>query len=217
MARIHHIAVEGWPLISLTGIGAAWLLYAGHWLTGVPLLVLSGVLAYCFREPVRKVPADPLGVVSPVDGRVVSIERAYDRHLDREALRVVVRMNLSGPYAVRSPIEGKVMKQWLPGEVKERKGDYAQWIQTDEQDDVALVAQGLRRLIFRPRCYSAAGQRIGQGQRCGFIHFGTRVEVLLPANSRIMVHDGSEVLAGEDVLAHLVHAGADKQIRESTV
>lgn len=217
MARTHYIAAEGWPLIAAAGMLAAWMIHAGHWLLAAPVLALAGALAYCYREPPRRVSSDPLGVVSPVDGRVVGIARGCDRYLGREAQRVVLRMNGLGSYAVRSPIEGRIMQQWLPGEVQERKGNYAQWIQTDEGEDVALVAQGRHWLIFRPRCYSAAGQRIGQGQRCGFIHFGTLVEVSLPADSRIMVHEGGEVRAGVDVLARLVHAPADNQSRETTL
>jgi phosphatidylserine decarboxylase len=56
-----------------------------------------------------------------------------------------------------------------------------------------------------PRCYLQLGQRTGQGQRCGYVPFGSRVEVLLPAGIRVRVTVGDVVRAGSDVIATLVH------------
>jgi len=82
---------------------------------------------------------------------------------------------------------------------------YAQWIQSDEKDDLVLVIEVNSRMP-RPKCYVQSGERIGQGQRCGFIRFGSRVDVLIPVTSRISVSVGDDVLAGSDIIATLVHA-----------
>ena len=93
----------------------------------------------------------------------------------------------------------------LPISADERSISYAQWIQSDEKDDVLLIIETSRR-SSRPKCYVQSGERIGQGQRCGFIRFGSQVDVLVPVSSRVSVSVGDDVLAGSDIIATLVHA-----------
>ena len=62
-----------------------------------------------------------------------------------------------------------------------------------------------RVLPRRPHCYVQSGERIGQGQRCGFMSFGARLEVYVPTNSRIDIEVGERVRAGESVIAHFIH------------
>ena len=81
---------------------------------------------------------------------------------------------------------------------------FAQWIQSDEQDNVVMAVKSATS-IYRPRCYSRSGDRIGQGQRCGFIPFAAVVQVNVPESSRIEVKIGDVVRGGSDTLATLVH------------
>lgn len=81
---------------------------------------------------------------------------------------------------------------------------FAQWIQSDEQDDVVMAVKPSAKW-FRPLCYAHSGDRIGQGQRCGIIPFGALVEVSVPENSRLNVKVGDHVRAGSDTIATLVH------------
>ena len=81
---------------------------------------------------------------------------------------------------------------------------FAQWIQSDEQDNVVMAVKSATG-IFKPRCYSHSGDRIGQGQRCGFIPFTAVVHVSVPASSRVEVKIGDIVRGGSDTLATLIH------------
>lgn len=170
-------------------------------LCSIPFCLLALLLVYLYRDPARKIPASPLGVVSPIDGQVTLIERTTDTLLEREALLIVIVMSPLGPYVVRSPTEGKVMRQWRRSSVQ----GYGQWVQTDEQDDVLFVMQP-RALSGRLVCRVSAGERIGQGARCGILRFGKEVSLYLPSNSVVNVKKGDRVLAGEDILACLVHS-----------
>ena len=58
--------------------------------------------------------------------------------------------------------------------------------------------------VPKPHCYAHSGERIGQGQRCGFFRFGTQVDVLVPESSRIDVKVADKVLAGTGIIATLV-------------
>lgn len=212
--RYPLIAREGWTWILAT-ILSALIIHLMYGMLSVPLWLLVLVLLFLFRDPARKVPAVPLGIVSPVDGKIVAVDTVSDTYLGRQALRISIKMSFTSVYSAHSPMEGKVLKQWLgspstadagsQGKEGKQSISYAQWIQSDEKDDLVLVIETSPH-SSRPQCYAQSGERIGQGQRCGFIRFGSQVDVLIPAGSRISVSVGDEVLAGSDIIATLVHA-----------
>src|SRR3989442_14973659 len=59
------------PLLA-TMAAAFWLRWAA---AGIFLLLLTAFVAFFFRNPKRKIPADPRVIVSPADGRVGKVER----------------------------------------------------------------------------------------------------------------------------------------------
>lgn len=201
-SRYPLIAREGWLSLFLVGGAAATVLYQIGWLWSVPLWVLIGVLLFLFRDPARTVPAAPLAVVSPADGRVTLVETCHDPYLDRDARRVTIRMHPYGVFSTRSPTEGKMLE---PKRDSSTSADvpHGVWLQTDELDDLVIV---MNRGPLRnpPRCYVRFGERVGQGQRCGFITLGSTVDIYLPLNSRIKVQEGDRVHAGADVIAQLL-------------
>jgi phosphatidylserine decarboxylase len=219
--RYPLIAQEGWWLIAITAIVAGGMHLLAGWFS-LPLWLLVLVLLFLFRDPRRKVPASPLGIVSPVDGRVIAVERVHNAYLERSAICISIRMSLISVWSVHSPMEGKVMEQWLAeprriepmvlerdagvatfNQAKMTKA-YAQWIQSDEDDDVVLaIAVGSR--WRQPQCYARSGERIGQGQRCGLVRFGSQVDVLVPESSRIEVRAGDRVQGASSIIATLVH------------
>jgi phosphatidylserine decarboxylase len=189
---------------------AAGLAYSAcGWACASPLIVLAGLIAYLYREPACRVPPSPLAVVSPVHGRVTRAEPGRDPYLQRAAMTVEIRMPLLGPFVLRSPIEGRVMQQWsLPDDggpvPDDRRGRFAVWLRTDERDDVVLAMRGAlitRRLRYPMR----VGERVGQGQRCGWVRLAATAEVYLPAHSRIVVASGDALKAGSAIIATLIH------------
>ncbi len=196
---------EGWLYASVLLLALLLLQhFVGYsWVT-LPLWLLVALVLFLYRDPSREVPALPLAVVSPADGRVVQVEAAHDPYLDRDAIRISVQMSFWGTYTTRSPTEGKITERWTrePGGRAGRR--YGIWIRTDENDDIVLVLSQ-HSPLQQPRCYVNTGERIGQGQRCGFIRFGAQVDVYVPANSKLNVEAGQRVRAGVDVIATLVH------------
>ncbi len=202
--RYPLIAREGWLLILAVVLIAGVLHYGQHNPLEWPFWGLALGFVFLFRDPPRKVPPLPLAIVSPADGRVVSVEKVRDPYLDREAVNITLEMSFLDIYSIRSPMEGKVQQQWYPhAGVEPNTGCYAQWVQSDEKDDVVLAVSG--HGIRRPRCYIHAGERIGQGQRCGLVRFGSRLQVFVPENSQLKVKSGERVRAGTSVLANLTH------------
>ncbi|MCK5640019.1 MAG: phosphatidylserine decarboxylase [Gammaproteobacteria bacterium] len=206
--RYPLIAREAWLFIIPCVLAVLAALYFSATNLATIFIFLIFLLLFLFRDPQRKVSSSPLAVVSPVDGWVVSVESVQDEHLQREMLRVVIDMNNLGIYSIRSPMEGKVQRQWYAGatstEQEKLQSAYAVWVQSDEEDDVLLLLHP-STLKRSPSCYLHTGERVGQGQRCGFVLFGSRVEVVLPANSRLAVKEGERVISGSSVLGQLVH------------
>ena len=204
--RHQLIASEGHLFIAMAVILTGVASYYFGWMLMLPLWLLPLLLVFMFRDPTRKIPPKPLAVLSPVSAEVLAIENIRDGFIDRDAKKIVLGMGVFDIYSIRSPIEGKVMHQWYVDKetAVSNAPQFAQWIKTDEDDDV-LLAIYRGRVMPRPRCYMQIGERLGQGQRCGFMSFGARIEVYVPVTARIDVEVGQRLVAGEHSLAHLIH------------
>ncbi len=178
-----------------------------------PALLTLG-LAVLFRERPRRVPSLPLGVVSPCDARVVSARTVRDHWLERDSERVGLVPPWPGFGVLCSPTEGKVLDYQrctcvyrspdFYTSARHMAVSHALWIRTDEGDDVVLLVSARRRL-HRWSCAVHVGERVGQGQRCGFAMGVSRVDVLLPRPVRLAVKPHDRVRAGSDLLATLRH------------
>ncbi len=200
--RYPYFSRAGWPpFLVCAGLGFLIAHYLG-WLWSVPVWLCCGFIVYLFRDPEREIPSSPLAVVSPADGQVTTVQEVDDPYLDRQSIQLVIQMNSAGVYSTRSPVEGKILEPRNSGDGTNRP--HGVWLKTDEDDDLVVVMHR-GPLNNLPRCFVRIGERVGQGQRCGYIQMGGRVEVFLPLNSRVLVDTGSRVKAGSDVIATLVH------------
>lgn len=201
--RNPFIAREGLPFLALAGVAFGLSLRYLDVIFAVAAAMLFFVLYLVFRDPRREVPASPLGVVSPVDGRVVTVDVTDKGVFHGEANRVVIRIDSLGTYTARAPVEGKIMD--LRSVAGDQIVDYrtnALWIQTDEGDDVVLQFSGYR-FGLAPQSFVRFGERVGQGQRSAFLRLTRFAEIHLPIESRIHVKEGQVVSAGADLIGTL--------------
>lgn len=207
------ILAEGHVPIGVTAAVALAVAHLGDPLWSLPLWVLAVYLVFLFRSIEPVVPHLPLAVLSPGDGRVEEIEETTDPWLARQARRVRVRLSSPGIGVMRSPTEGCVKDFWTEARAYNATGTpvalggspncYALWVQTDEGDDVVFAISSVRP-ISRFKLYFSPGERIGQGQRSGFVYFGTFADVFVPMASNLEVGEGDAVQGGRSVLAQLV-------------
>lgn len=199
-----YFSRPGWlPFAVVAGLALViWYVFGFYW--SLPLWLVSVLVVFMFRDPERQIPSLPLAVISPADGAVSRIDTLDDPYLDRQAKRIVIDMHQLGVYSTRSPIEGKIMDIRNCALNDGNEHPHGVWIQTDEKDDVVVV-MGRGHLNSTPHCNIRIGEKVGQGQRCGFIRLGGRVELYLPESSRIGISEGAQVSAGSDVVATLVH------------
>ncbi len=205
------IAREGWPFIAIAlvvtiGIHA----WAGFGWAAFPWLIVIFMVQF-FRDPPRQVPAEVGAVLSPADGRIVSVEKARDPYLERDALKISVFMNVFNAHSNRSPVDGVVEKTWyFPG--KFFNADLAKASAENERAVIYLrtpaglnvtCVQVAGLIARRILCYVKEGQQLARGERFGFIRFGSRVDVYLPLTATPRVTVGDKVYATETVLAAL--------------
>ena len=204
------IAREGWPHV---GIAVGLALLATAFLGGWSLLfwALAVLVIQFFRDPPRAVPLQPGIAVSPADGRVLLVQKARDPYLEREALKISVFMNVFNVHSNRSPVEGVVKQRWYQGgkflkasldKSSDENERMAVWIHMDDGTEVTCV-QIAGLLARRILCYANSGDRLRRGQRYGFIRFGSRVDLYLPAGSTPRVSIGDKAIGGETVFAEL--------------
>ena len=204
--RNPFVAQEGIPFLLLAAVACV----AAVRYLDIVFAVSSGLLFVAlyllFRDPRRLLPSAPLGVVSPVDGRVVAVDQVEKGVLQGKAHRIRIEIDSFGTYTARSPVEGKIMD--LRSVAADQAVDYetnAMWVQTDECDDVVLQFMDFR-LGLAPRAIVRFGERVGQGKRCAFLRLTRYAEVHLPISSSILVEPGQIVVAGSDLIAKLLHS-----------
>lgn len=200
------MAQEGIPFL-LASILSIWLAYRyldNVWL-GLAIFVFV-LLFLIFRDPRRRIPAAPLGVVSPVDGEIASVEVVREGVLHGEAHVVTIEIDSLGTYTARCPVEGNIMD--LGSLSEEKTADYrtnALWVRTDEGDDIVLQFSGYRFGIA-PKALIRFGERLGQGSRCAYLRLTRFAEVHLPIDSQVLVQPGDRVVGGKDLLGKLPHS-----------
>ncbi|GBD44116.1 Phosphatidylserine decarboxylase proenzyme [bacterium HR40] len=205
---------EGWRFILLF-FGLS-LLFGLLWrpLFG-PGIVLTLWCAYFFRDPPRVTPLLPGAVVSPADGRVVSVTARVppaELGLGAQPLPCIsVFMSVFDVHVNRTPVPGRVVRRsYRPGRFfnaaldkasddNERQG-YV--IEDDAGRRIGLVQiAGLiaRRIVG----FAEEGTVLHPGDRIGLIRFGSRCDVYLPQGIVPRVCVGQRTVAGETVIAYL--------------
>lgn len=202
--RNPFVAGEGIPFLALT-IVAGWLAYRHlDWIFVGIAAVVFAILYLVFRDPRRQIPAAPLGVVSPVDGRVTEVETVSEGLMGKEAHRIVIRVNSLGTYTARCPAEGQINNLGAADSPSRDRDVRALWVRTDEGDDVLLRFRGYR-FGLAPRSIVRFGERLGQGARCAYLRLTRVAEVEIPSGGKVLVVPGDEVAAGRDLIARLPH------------
>ena len=210
------IAREGWPFLAIAiavafalSLTSLWLLAALAWL--VVLFILQ-----FFRDPPRTIPQQPNAVLSPADGRIVSVGTVRDPYLDRDALKISVFMNIFNAHSNRSPVDGVVANTWYhEGGFVNASLDKASvdnernalHLRTPAGVDITCVQiAGLiaRRIVFNKQL----GDTVAAGERIGLIKFGSRVDVELGPEWEILVRPGMRVAGGSSVIARRIGPGA---------
>ena len=202
------LAREGWFYIGLALFSAALTTVVFPFYVAFFFWVIAVFVLQFFRDPYRSIPQDDEAVISPADGKVIFTGLVDDPYLDRRAFKISVFMNVFSVHSNRAPVAGTVKKIWYsPGlfvnaaldKASQENERNAVWYQkSDGTDVVSVQVAGLvaRRIL----CYVKEGDDLEQGQRYGFIRFGSRVDLFLPEDFKPSVALGENVSSGTSVL-----------------
>ncbi len=202
------IAREGWPylfgLLLVALLVQFWLGLLWAW----PVWILALFVLQFFRDPPRQIPLGERLILSPADGRIVAVAPANDPWQQRSSIKISVFMNVFNVHSNRSPVNGTVREiRYHPGafvnadldKASESNERNAVIIDTPQGSLTSVQVAGLiaRRIL----CYVVPQDKLTAGQRYGFIRFGSRVDVYVPPETRILVAIGDRVKATTTVLA----------------
>lgn len=207
------LAREGWPFIGVgLGVGAVCTLVGLEGLAWAAWAFGAFSLVF-FRNPNRHVPTGDGIAVSPADGKVIAVEKAFEPHLlGEEALHIAIFLNVVNVHVNRVPVRGKVIETvYHPGRFLSATMDKC--AEENEKNHVILEcdeegARGTRVLVTqiagliarRIVNHGRVGDRYERGEPFGLIRFGSRTDVWLPAHAAPLVKVGDRVRGGVSVL-----------------
>lgn len=200
---------------ALGAAGVALLLRRFSRRLGAVGFVLAGAVAWFFREPIRVAPSRPGLVVAAADGAVSHVVLAEPpAELDLpagERLRISVFLSVFDVHVQRVPVSGVISRAvYKPGKFLSADLDKASednernslLLTTDDGHEIVCVQiAGLiaRRIV----CQVADGDKVTVGDTYGLIRFGSRVDIYVPVEARVLVEPGQRTIGGETVLAEL--------------
>jgi phosphatidylserine decarboxylase len=181
------------------------------------LLIISGIALVVFttaffRAPARSAEYAENKIFSGADGKIVAIEVVTeDEYFQDKRMLISVFMSATNVHVNFAPLSGivkyvmhhpgKYLLAWLPKSSVENERNTLV-IENPAFGEVMLrqIAGAFARRIV---CYPTAGSMVEQGKEFGIIKFGSRVDVLLPLNTKIHVALNQHVKGGVTVLASM--------------
>ena len=216
---------EGFKIISISGVALAALWVLIYYMLGVEdklwlIVILSALLLIFwffivsfFREPRRVHIHDNDLVFSPCDGRVVVTELVRDdEYFDgKECMQVSIFMGITNVHLNWFPVGGVVkyfkyhpgrfLVAWHPKSSTE-----------NERTTTVVETKNGKEILFRQIAGAVARRIVSyvkvdgvaeQNRAFGFIKFGSRIDILLPKDAKLLVEIGDKVVGTQTPIARI--------------
>ncbi len=162
-----------------------------------------------FRDPERRTPAVSNAIISPADGKVISIKVVNEpEFFEGDAQLISIFMSPLNVHVNRIPVTGIVQHtRYVKGEYFAAFEDKAS--EKNEQMIVGIESH-YGKVLFkqiagfiarRIVCELKIGDTVTVGHRFGMIKFGSRVDIFVPTTATIKVNIGDITKAGETIVA----------------
>ena len=180
------------------------------WFVYLSLLFVLILILQFFRNPKRRANKTFDEILSPVDGKVVVIEEVMEtEYFNDKRKQVSIFMSPINVHVTRYPSSGsikyskyhpgKYLVAWHPKSSEENERTTVV-VRTPKFGDILFrqVAGALaRRIVF----FDKEGKDCVQTEECGFIKFGSRVDLYLPLDAKLNVKLNETVKGGITTLA----------------
>jgi len=174
---------------------------------GILAVLLFLGIVYFFRDPELIIPDDPNVIVAPADGRILAIKQVSEEDfLKKNAFEISIFLSIFNVHINRIPLSGKVdLYRYQPGNYHAAFSDNApeneQTIIGISNGKVKIVVRQIAGLIARRIvCRLKPGMQVVRGDRFGLIKFGSRTDLVLPAEVNILVHPKQRVYGGKTII-----------------
>lgn len=165
-----------------------------------------------FRDPVRNAVGTDRLVGAPADGKVVIVKEVTENeYLKGPAIQVSIFMSPMNVHVNWYPIKGiveyfryhpgKYLVAWHPK--SSEKNERTTIVIRNEQNDRIVMRQIAGFVARRIVCYANYEQAVTPNDEAGFIKFGSRADLFLPIDSKILVKPGDRVVGAESVIAEI--------------
>jgi len=198
---VFKLADEGKKIVLLSFLISIFAFFVvGLWSIPFWLFFLFNLQFY--REPFRITSFDVNEVISPADGKVISVEKIKQNQT--EVIKISIFMNVFNVHSNKIPISGKIKSiNYYKGNFFNASLDKASdkneknevIIMTDDGDEFKVV-QIAGLIARRILCYCKIGDTVITGDKYGFIRFGSRVDLFMPNNFYALVAIGDKVQGG---------------------
>lgn len=216
-----NIHKEGYKLIPISTLVLALLYALLYWLIPFDpiryILAAAGIVMFVlivrfFRDPDIEIEFNNNQIIAPADGKVVVIEKTIEKeYLNEERIQVSIFMSPLNVHVNRSPIAGvvsyfkhhpgKFLVAWHP---KSSTDNERTSIGIKHPTGVEIMMRQVAGAVARRICfYSEEGKSVEQGEKFGFIRFGSRIDLYLPLDADIKVKLNQISYGGKTVIAEL--------------
>ncbi len=170
------------------------------------------IILQFFRNPIFTVNKNDSHVIAPADGKVVVIEETEEtEYLKGKRKQISIFMSPINVHVNRMPVggvisffkyhPGKYLVAWHPKSSTENERTTVV-VKTKSGAEI-LFRQIAGALARRIKWYVKEGQALSQGDEFGFIKFGSRVDIFLPLDAKVVVNVGDITKGGRTVIAEL--------------
>tara|TARA_Y100000758_G_C15966303_1_gene391493 strand:- start:30 stop:680 length:651 start_codon:yes stop_codon:yes gene_type:complete len=177
---------------------------------GIFSIVIFIMVLQFFRNPKRVTQINDSLIISPVDGKVVAIEKVYEKeYFKNDRVQVSIFMSPINVHVTRYAISGVIkFSKYHPG--KYLVAWHPKSSELNERTTVVVKNKTFGEILYRQIAgaiarrivnYAKIGETVIQGNDAGFIKFGSRVDLFLPLNSKIKVKIDQVVKGGVDEIA----------------
>ena len=175
----------------------------------ITIIVLVLILQF-FRNPKRNTKLNDELIISPVDGKVVAIEKVFEKeYFKDERIQISIFMSPINVHVTRYAASGSIkFSKYHPG--KYLVAWHPKSSEKNERTTIVINTKVFGEILYRQIAgavarrivnYAKVGNDVVQGKDAGFIKFGSRVDLFLPLDSKIKVELNQVVKGGEDTIA----------------
>ncbi len=178
------------------------------WIVTIGTVGLLIFILSFFRIPKRIYAEGEDNIVAPCDGTVVVIEEVEaDEYFKDRRLQLSIFMSPLNVHVNRNPVSGEVLYSkyhkgkylvaWHPKSSLDNERHSVVYKTGEKELLVKQIAGALAKRIVN---YLKPGDYVAQGEEMGFIKFGSRVDLLLPTDTKVEVKINQKVKGGVTVL-----------------